>query len=150
MDMKLILTRAVAGLGSAGDVVTVKDGYARNFLLPRGNAIAWSQGGEKQIDGIRRARSAREIQSQDHAKEIKAKLEAADISVSVKVGATGSMFGSVTDKDIVAAIKSAASVDIDRHDIKLAGHIKKIGKHTAKVALHPAVVATITINVVAA
>lgn len=150
MDMKLILTRAVAGLGSAGDVVTVKDGYARNFLLPRGNAIAWSQGGEKQIDGIRRARSAREIQSQDHAKEIKAKLEAADISVAVKVGATGSMFGSVTDKDIVAAIKSAASVDIDRHDIKLAGHIKKIGKHTAKVALHPAVVATITINVVAA
>ncbi len=148
--MKLILTRAVAGLGSAGDVVSVKDGYARNFLLPRGNAIAWSQGGEKQIDGIRRARSAREIQSQDHAKEVKAKLEAADITVKVKVGATGSMFGSVTDKDIVAAIKSTAAVDIDRHDLKLAGHIKKIGKHTAKVSLHAAVVATITINVVAA
>jgi len=148
--MKLILTRAVDGLGNAGDVVTVKDGYARNLLLPENKAIAWSQGGEKQIESIRRARSAREIQNQDHAKEIKAKLEAADISVSVKVGATGSMFGSVTDKDIVAAIKSAASVDIDRHDIKLAGHIKKIGKHTAKVALHPAVVATITINVVAA
>ena len=148
--MKLILTRAVAGLGSAGDVVSVKDGYARNFLLPRGNAIAWSQGGEKQIDGIRRARSAREIQSQDHAKEIKAKLEATEITLKVKVGATGSMFGSVTDKDIVAAIKSAAGVDIDRHDLKLAGHIKKIGKHTAKVSLHAAVVATISINVVAA
>ena len=148
--MKLILTRAVAGLGSAGDVVSVKDGYARNFLLPRGNAIAWSQGGEKQIDGIRRARSAREIQSQDHAKEIKAKLEATEITVKVKVGATGSMFGSVTDKDIVAAIKSAAGVDIDRHDLKLAGHIKKIGKHTAKVSLHAAVVATLSINVVAA
>jgi large subunit ribosomal protein L9 len=148
--MKLILTRAVSGLGTAGDVVTVKDGYARNFLLPRGNAIAWSQGGEKQIDGIRRARSAREIQSQDHAKEVKAKLEAADITLKVKVGATGSMFGSVTDKDIVAAIKSAIGVDIDRHDLKLAGHIKKIGKHTAKVSLHAAVVATITVNVVAA
>ena len=101
--MKLILTREVAGLGHAGDVVNVKDGYARNFLLPNGRAIAWSQGGEKQIESIRRARSAREIQSQDHAREIKAKLEAADITVKVKVGATGSMFGSVTDKDIVAA-----------------------------------------------
>ena len=148
--MKLILTRAVDGLGNAGDVVTVKDGYARNFLLPGNKAIAWSLGGEKQIDSIRRARSAREIQSQDHAKEIKAKLEAADITVKVKVGATGSMFGSVTDKDIVAAIKSATSVDIDRHDLKLNGHIKKLGKHTAKVALHPAVAATITVNVVAA
>ena len=148
--MKLILTRAVDGLGNAGDVVTVKDGYARNFLLPGNKAIAWSLGGEKQIDSIRRARSAREIQSQDHAKEIKAKLEAADVTVKVKVGATGSMFGSVTDKDIVAAIKSATSVDIDRHDLKLNGHIKKLGKHTAKVALHPAVAATITVNVVAA
>ncbi len=148
--MKLILTRAVDGLGTAGDVVTVKDGYARNFLLPGNKAIAWSQGGEKQIDSIRRARSAREIQSQDHAKEIKAKLEAAEITIKVKVGATGSMFGSVTDKDIVAAIKSSTSVDIDRHDIKLAGHIKKLGKHSAKVSLHSAVVATIAINVVAA
>ena len=102
--MKLILTRSVAGLGTAGDVVTVKDGFARNFLLPRGNAIPWSQGGEKQIEGIRRARSAREIESQDHAKEVKAKLEATEFTVKAKVGATGSMFGSVTDKDIVAAI----------------------------------------------
>ena len=148
--MKLILTRSVAGLGTAGDVVTVKDGFARNFLLPRGNAIAWSQGGEKQIEGIRRARSAREIESQDHAKEVKAKLEAAEFTVKVKVGATGSMFGSVTDKDIVAAIKSAIGIDIDRHDLKLTAHIKKIGKHTAKVSLHPAVSAAITINVVAA
>jgi len=74
--MKLILTREVAGLGTAGDVVTVKDGFARNFLLPRGNAIAWSLGGEKQIESIRRARSAREVRDIDHAKEIKAKLEA--------------------------------------------------------------------------
>ena len=69
--MKLILTREVSGLGQAGDVVTVKDGFARNFLLPRGNAIAWSLGGEKQIEGIRRARSAREIRDLDHAREIK-------------------------------------------------------------------------------
>jgi large subunit ribosomal protein L9 len=73
--MKLILTREVNKLGNAGDVVTVKDGYARNFLLPRGVAIAWSLGGEKQIEGIRRARAAREVRDLDHAKEIKATLK---------------------------------------------------------------------------
>jgi len=123
--MKLILTNEVTGLGHAGDVVVVKDGYARNFLLPNGRAIAWSQGGEKQIEGIKRARTAREIRDRDHAAEIKATLEKSEIVVKVKVGATGSMFGSVTDKDIVAAIKSTTGVDIDRHRIKPVGHIKK-------------------------
>jgi ribosomal protein L9 len=79
--MKLILTREVAKLGNAGDVVSVKDGYARNFLLPRGVAIAWSLGGEKQIEGIRRARAAREVRDIDHAKEIKASLEKASIVI---------------------------------------------------------------------
>jgi len=100
--MKLILTREVAKLGNAGDVVSVKDGYARNFLLPRGVAIAWSLGGEKQIEGIRRARAAREVRDIDHAKEIKAALEKALITITVKVGANGRLFGSVTDKDIAA------------------------------------------------
>ena len=149
--MKLILTREVAKLGSAGDVVTVKDGYARNFLLPRGAAIAWTLGGEKQIEGIRRARAAREIRDIDHAKEIKAALEAAKISVAVKTGTAGRLFGSVTDKDIVAAIKVATGLDIDRHSIKQAGgHIKKAGKYSAKVSLHGQTAATITVNVVAA
>ena len=96
--MKLILTREVAGLGHAGDVVTVKDGYARNFLLPRGSAIAWSKGGETQIAGIRRARKARDIRDKDHANEIKTTLEAADLVVKAKVGSTGRLFGSVTEK----------------------------------------------------
>ncbi len=147
--MKLILTREVAGLGSAGDVVTVKDGFARNFLLPRGNAIAWSLGGEKQIQSIRRARSAREIRDIDHAKEIKAKLESTTITTKVKVGAKGVLFGSVTDKDVAAAIKSAVAIDIDRHSIKTKGHIKKIGEHEVKVSLGHNVVATVTVSVVA-
>jgi len=148
--MKLILTQEVTGLGHAGDVVTVKDGYARNFLLPNGRAIAWSQGGEKQIDGIKRARTAREIRDRDHAAEIKATLEKSEIVVKVKVGATGSMFGSVTDKDIVVAIKSTTGIDIDRHRIKPVGHIKKLGNHAIKVSLHSAVTANVTLNVVAA
>ena len=147
--MKLILTRDVAGLGSAGDVVTVKDGFARNFLLPRGNAIAWSLGGEKQIQSIRRARSAREIRDIDHAKEIKAKLESTTITTKVKVGAKGVLFGSVTDKDVAAAIKSAVAIDIDRHSIKTKGHIKKIGNHEVKVSLGHNVVATVNVSVVA-
>ena len=148
--MKLILTREVAKLGSAGDVVTVKDGYARNFLLPRGVAIAWSLGGEKQIEGIRRARAAREVRDIDHAKEIKAALEKAIITIPVKVGANGRLFGSVTDKDIAAAIKAAAGTDIDRHSIKTAGHIKKTGTHAVKVSLAHAVVASVNVSVVAA
>ena len=148
--MKLILTREVAGLGNAGDVVTVKDGYARNFLLPRGTAIAWSQGGEKQIDGIRRARAAREIRDREHALEIKESLEKSEIVVKVKVGSTGSMFGSVTDKDIVAAIKSTTGLDIDRHRVKPVGHIKKLGSYAVKVSLHSAVTANLSLSVVAA
>jgi large subunit ribosomal protein L9 len=147
--MKLILTREVTGLGSAGDVVTVKDGFARNFLLPRGNAIAWSLGGEKQIQSIRRARSAREIRDIDHSKEIKAKLESSTITTKVKVGAKGVLFGSVTDKDVAAAIKSAVAIDIDRHSIKTKGHIKKIGDHEVKVSLGHNVVATVSVSVVA-
>jgi large subunit ribosomal protein L9 len=149
--MKLILTREVTGLGQAGDVVTVKDGYARNFLLPRGRAIAWSIGGEKQIEGIRRAKSARAIRDLDHAKEIKSTLEMAEITVKAKVGASGVLFGSVTDKDIVAAIKAATGLDIDRHSIKQeGGHIKKVGKYSAKISLHGQTTATISVNVVPA
>ena len=145
--MKLILTREVAGLGHAGDVVTVKDGYARNFLLPRGSAIAWSKGGETQIAGIRRARQARDIRDKDHANEIKTTLEAADLIVKAKVGSTGRLFGSVTEKDIALVIKSATGLDIDRHKIKLVKHVKNLGKHSAKVSLMTGVAANITINV---
>ena len=147
--MKLILTREVAGLGHAGDVVTVKDGYARNFLLPRGSAIAWSKGGETQIAGIRRARQARDIRDKDHANEIKTTLEAADLVVKAKVGSTGRLFGSVTEKDIALVIKSATGLDIDRHKIKLVKHVKNLGKHSAKVSLMTGVAANITINVTA-
>ena len=145
--MKLILTHEVTGLGHAGDVVTVKDGYARNFLLPNGKAIAWSTGGEKQIEGIRRSREARKVRDLDHAREIKAKLEGANLVVKAKVGDTGHLFGSVTDKDIAQAIKSATGLDIDRHRIKMGKHIKLVGKHPGKITLHPSVAANISVNV---
>jgi large subunit ribosomal protein L9 len=116
--------------------------------LPRGNAIVWTKGGEGQIEGIKRARSAREIRDLDHAKEIKVKLESANIVVKVKIGSTGSMFGSVTDKDIVAAIKSSTGETVDRHRIKLTKHIKKVGKYTVRISLESQVVANVPVSVV--
>jgi large subunit ribosomal protein L9 len=145
--MKLILTHEVNGLGHAGDVVTVKDGYARNFLLPNGKAIAWSTGGEKQIEGIRRSREARKVRDLDHAREIKAKLEGANLVVKAKVGDTGHLFGSVTDKDIAQVIKAATGLDVDRHRIKMGKHIKLVGRYPGKISLHNSVVANISVTV---
>ena len=108
----------------------------------------WSKGGEGQIDGIKRARTAREIRDLDHAKEIKNKLESSNVIVKVKVGSSGTMFGSVTDKAIVAAIKSATGETVDRHKIKMDKHIKKVGKYTVKIALESAVIANVPIVVV--
>ncbi len=145
--MKIILTHEVKGLGHPGDIVEVKSGYARNFLLPRGDAISWSAGGEKQIEGIRRARKSREIHDLDHAQQIKQTLEENAIRLSVKAGAGGRLFGSVTEKDVALAVKAAGGPDLDRRRIAIAGHIKTIGAHKVKVTLHPQVIANIALDV---
>lgn len=148
--MKLILTLEVAGLGQAGDIVEVKDGYARNFLLPRGDAIAWSAGGERQIEGIRRARSAREVRDLDHAAEIKEALEATPVKLLAKAGENGRLFGSVTQKDVALAVRQAGGPDVERRRIEIADHIKTVGSYKVKVTLHSKVVATINLEVVKA
>jgi large subunit ribosomal protein L9 len=148
--MKLILTQEIAGLGTAGDVVDVKDGYARNFLLPRSYAIAWSAGSEKQIEGIRRNRQVREVRDLDHAREIKSALEANPVPLKVKAGETGKLFGSVTEKDVALAVKQAGGPDLDRRRIALGGHIKVLGAHKVTVTLHPQIKATLTLDVVSA
>jgi large subunit ribosomal protein L9 len=147
--MKLILTREVAGLGLAGDIVEVADGYGRNFLVPRGAAIAWSKGAEKQISQIRRARDAREIRDLSHAREIKSDLEKLSVTLSARAGKDGRLFGSVTPNDIASAVKSAGGPMLDRKRIQLPGHIKTTGSHTVTVDLHPDVVASVPVNVTA-
>lgn len=147
--MKLILTREVKGLGHAGDIVTVKDGYGRNFLIPAGSAIAWSKGGESQIEGLRRARAAREIRDTEHANQVKNTLESGEITLKARAGNEGQLFGSVTTKEIALAIKAKTGVDIDRQKITTKGQIKKVGKYNVKVALHSHVVADLAIAVVA-
>ena len=147
--MKLILTQDVANLGAAGDVVTVKDGYGRNYLLPRGMAVAWTRGGEKQVVQIKRARKVREVRDMAHANEIKQALESTPVVLSVKAGDTGKLFGSVTAADIADAVKAAGGLMIEKRAIDLPKPIKTVGKHTAKVAVHGGVVATVTLEVVA-
>jgi large subunit ribosomal protein L9 len=147
--MKLILTREVAGLGLAGDIVEVADGYGRNFLVPRGAAITWTKGAEKQIAQIKRARDAREIRDLGHAREIKADLEKLSVSISARAGKDGRLFGSITANDIAAAVKDAGGPMLDRKRIRVDEHIKSIGAHSVTVDLHPDVVATIPVNVTA-
>jgi large subunit ribosomal protein L9 len=145
--MKLILTREVAGLGLAGDIVEVADGYGRNFLVPRGAAIAWSKGAEKQIGQIKRARDAREIRDLGHAREIKADLEKLSVSLDARAGDGGKLFGSITAADVASAVKQAGGPLLDRKRIHLPGHIKTTGTHSVTVDLHPDVTATIPVTV---
>jgi large subunit ribosomal protein L9 len=145
--MKLILTREIAGLGLAGDVVEVADGYGRNFLVPRGAAIRWTQGAEKQIAQIKRSRDAREIRDLGHAREIKADLEKLTVRLSARAGKDGRLFGSITSNDIAAAVKDAGGPTLDRKRIQIDGHIKSTGAHSVTVDLHPDVVATIPLSV---
>jgi large subunit ribosomal protein L9 len=151
--MKLILTQEVGGLGSPGDIVEVKDGYGRNFLIPRGFAIRWTKGGEKQVESIKKARGARQVRDLDHAKEIKAKLEGSPIDLKVRAGETGRLFGSVTVNDIAEAINSAVgggSDVIDKRKIVLGNPIRSLGAHEVGVKVHDDVDAQVRLNVVPA
>jgi large subunit ribosomal protein L9 len=149
--MKLILTQEVGGLGAAGDIVEVKDGYGRNFLIPRGFAIRWTKGGERTVESIRKARSSREVRDLDHAQEIKARLEGTTVSLPVRAGEGGRLFGAVTVSDIAGAINSAAGEKdaIDKRKIILGNPIKSLGSHQVTVKVHDEVDATVNLNVVA-
>ena len=148
--MKIILTQDVDNLGGPGDIVEVKDGYGRNYLVPRGQAIRWTRGAEKQIDQIKRARSAREIRGREHADEVRTQLEALTVNVQAKSGDSGRLFGSVTSSDITAALQAAGGPLVEKRAIELDGHIKALGDYPVRVSLHPDVVATVTLHVVSA
>ena len=150
--MKLILTAEVDHLGSSGDIVEVKDGYGRNFLLPRGLAIVASRGAERQAEEIRRAREIKSVQGLEHAKELKTAIEGlGPVELSVKAAPdTGKLFGSVTAADVVAAIKKAGGPNLDKRTVRLPkAHIKSVGTHPIAVRLSPDVDASVSLNVVA-
>jgi large subunit ribosomal protein L9 len=147
--MKLILTQEVTGLGSPGDVVEVKDGYARNFLLPRSLATPWTKGGQKQVESIRKARASREIATLEQAQQVKARLEGRPVTLTAHAGAGGRLFGAITTADVAAAVAQAGGPELDRRKIELRAPIKAVGRHDVSVRLHPDVAATVAVEVVA-
>lgn len=147
---KIILTQEVNGLGAAGDVVEVKNGYARNYLLPRGFATVWTKGGERQIDSIRAARASRAQHNLEDAQSVAQRLTAETVTVPVKAGAEGRLFGTVKPASIAEAIEKAGLGSVDKRAITIEKSIKRTGRHIVAVRLHEDVVASVELNVVAA
>ncbi|WP_016998184.1 50S ribosomal protein L9 [Kocuria atrinae] len=147
---KIILTHEVSGLGSAGDVVDVKNGYARNFLFPRGFATPWSRGAEKQIESIKNARAARDLASLEDAQALAAKLTSTTLTVPVKSGAEGRLFGTVRAEDVAKAVEASGLGSIDKRRVELTQRIKTTGVYQAVVRLHEEVNANVEFEVVPA
>ncbi|MFZ4896622.1 50S ribosomal protein L9 [Plantibacter sp. Mn2098] len=147
---KVILTHEVSGLGSAGDVVDVKNGYARNYLVPQGFATPWTRGGEKQVEQIKAARAAREHATIEEAQDLKARLQATKVKLTVKTGGEGRLFGSIKPADIATAVAAAGLGEVDKRKIEIATPIKYVGEHEATISLRDEIVATIALQVVAA
>jgi large subunit ribosomal protein L9 len=148
--MKLILTAEVAGLGAPGDVVEVKDGYGRNYLVPQGMAMRATKGAEKQIASIRRARDVREVRDLAHAREIKTQLEALTVTLPTRAGAAGRLFGSVTVADVVSAVKAAGGPILDKRKVELSAPIKTVGTHEVVVRVQGDISAKVAVEVVPA
>jgi large subunit ribosomal protein L9 len=148
--MKLILTHEVSGLGAPGDVVEVAGGYGRNYLIPRGLAMRWTRGAEKQVSLIKRARSARDIRSLDDAKQAAGRLAGLQVRLATRAGASGRLFGSVSSADIAAAVRAAGGPELDRRRIEVPSPIKTVGVHRVSVRLHPEVTATVDVEVASA
>lgn len=147
---KLILTQEVTGLGAAGDVVDVKNGYARNYLLPRGFATLWTKGGEKQVESIKTARESRAVKSLEEAQALAEKLQSAVVRLEVTAGEGGRLFGAVKAADVAEAVEAAGLGSIDRRTVTLPTAIKALGRYQAHVRLHEDVLAVIDLDVVAA
>jgi large subunit ribosomal protein L9 len=145
--MKLILTHEVSNLGEPGDVVDVKDGYGRNYLLPRQFAIRWTKGAAKQVESIKAGRDARAVHDLEEAQNIKGRLEAEPINVGAHAGEGGRLFGAVTVSDIADALESVG-VSVDKRRIEVGNPIKSVGAHEVAVRVHPEVSATVRLNVV--
>lgn len=147
--MKIVLREDVETLGHKGDLVDVADGYARNFLVPRGLAMKATRGVVAQAEAMRRNRSARDERDRADAQELAAKLTTQPISVVARAGEGGKLFGSITSADIAAAVTAQVAVELDRRTISLAEPLKELGTVEVPIRLHPDVEVTVTIEVVA-
>jgi large subunit ribosomal protein L9 len=147
--MKLILKQEVAGLGGPGDIIEVKDGYGRNFLVPQGLATVANRGAEKEASLIRKGRDVREIRDRSSADEVATALKALSVTLAARAGGEGRLFGSVTTSDVADAVKAAGGPALDKRRIELTSPIKSLGTHRVSVRLHPEVLTTLDVEVVA-
>lgn len=147
---KIILTHEVSGLGEPGDIVEVKDGYARNYLVPRGLATRWTKGAQKQVDSIRAARRKREIASIEDARAVRDAIEGTTIVIKQRAGESGRLFGAVSTATIAEAIAEQTHHQVDKSKIEVGAPIKAVGDYTATIKLHPEVVAKVSMEVAAA
>ncbi|MFM2072821.1 MAG: ribosomal protein [Actinomycetota bacterium] len=145
--MKVILRSDLKGLGKRGDIVEVSDGHARNFLLPKGHAFTATDGAVSQASSMRRARDLRDAQDRESAQAVASKLVSTTITITVKAGAEGRLFGSVTAADVAAAIQEQAHIELDRRKLNVE-HIKTTGTHQVSAKLHHDVEFPITLEVI--
>lgn len=147
--MKIILSDDVSNVGRKGDVVTVADGYARNYLVPKGLAIIATKGTLRQADQMRKAREETEKKVRAEAEGAVERLQANAVYISARAGEEGRLFGSVTKADVARAVKEQLGEDIDRHIIRLDDPIRHLGTHKIQVHLHEDVNAEVTVEVIA-
>jgi large subunit ribosomal protein L9 len=144
--MKIVLRADVDHVGQKGDIVDVADGYARNFLVPRGLALRATAGVQKQSDAMRRSRDARDRHAREAAQAIADQLTPT-VRVEARAGEGGRLFGSVTSTDIADAVKAQLGVEVDRRDISLDEPLKELGVAEVAIRLHPDVTATLHVEV---
>ncbi len=147
--MKVLLRSDVKGVGRRGDIVEVKPGFARNFLLPTGAGLVATEATETQAVAMRRARDLREAQDRKAADAQRQVIEAATVSVAARAGANGRLFGSVTEADVVNALRTATGISLARHQIHMDEHLKELGAATVEAHLFEGVVAKVSVEVVA-
>jgi len=148
--VKVILNENVKALGKHGDIVEVAEGYARNFLLPRGLAAEASKGAIAQLGQQRAAAAKREAGALADAEALAVRISEARIAVSAKAGGNGKLFGAVTNADIAAAIERELAIEVDKHKIEIKAQIKALGSYPVEIKLHRNVTAKGTVSVVAA
>ena len=147
--MKIVLRDDVDNLGRKGDLLDVADGYARNYLVPRGLAIKATKGAARQADAMRRSREARDARDRVGAEEVAARLSGARIEITARAGEGGKLFGSVTNADLAEAVQRVTQIELDRRAIELVEPLKELGPAEVSVRLHPDVVATLNVEVIA-
>jgi large subunit ribosomal protein L9 len=147
--VKVILAKDVDNLGYKGDVITVADGYARNFLVPKGMALLATRGALKQAEQMRRAREEADRKQMEEAAAKVAVLGASPVYISARAGEAGRLFGSVTKADIARAVEDQLEEKIDRHDVRLEDPIRQLGKYEVQVHLHEEVNALVSVEVIA-